>query len=54
VAGACFWGTWIGIGTGSSGTWIHSVVIGTVVVVLVVIGASLVRGGGGVVVAVGG
>lgn len=53
VAGACFCGTWIGIGTGSSGTWIHSVVMGTVVVVLVVTGSSLVGGGGDVVVAVG-
>ncbi|OBI29463.1 hypothetical protein A5711_01560 [Mycobacterium sp. E2238] len=57
VWGACVCGTWIGIGTGSSGTWIHSVVMGTVVVVVVVVdgggGASLVvDGGGGVVMAV--
>jgi hypothetical protein len=47
-------GTWIGIGTGSSGTWIHCVVIGTEVVVGggggggdVVVGGG--GGGGGVV-----
>ncbi|KKB98498.1 hypothetical protein WU83_30720 [Mycobacterium nebraskense] len=56
--GACVCGTWTGIGTGSSGTWIHWVVIGTVVLVVVVVdgggGVSVVvvGDGGGVVMAV--
>ncbi|MCV7091998.1 hypothetical protein, partial [Mycobacterium interjectum] len=50
------WGAWLagtgtGIGTGSSGTWIHCVVIGTVVVGVVdgawAVGGGVVVGGGG-------
>ncbi|WP_206601305.1 hypothetical protein, partial [Mycobacterium sp. IEC1808] len=49
------WGAWLagtgtGIGTGRSGTWIHCVVIGTVVVGVVVWAAGgvvVVDGGGG-------